>query len=652
MPDLRQLRAAPPRASGVAGAALVLFLGCARSSTELGPNAAAPADPLATGSPSDALDSRTQGWVVGKGYPYRLKLSTTIAVDQGPNQFDFDLTGQALVVPVRVTTEKATLYLSVADARITSRIAEGQPELDRAAEDVRKAGIFFALSGGRTSEFHLPKGQSQLAGNTYRAIASALQFARPRAPASKYTSEEYDTTGQALTEYERGEAAGTWHKRKVSYLATLGIAGAFEKSRVPVVPEIVSSGSVRLAPSGRPENVTQSDDLSVRGAQAPIRSKVTLELAGAPEETVVPPAGGWEVRLAEATRVTPDQPIGDAAPIERLDAARIGSLDFEKVLAELERIEKKKAAEREANEDQKKKDLDPAAEEAEEERRQGQLQTDSQLFFALAALFRTDARTISKALAKIRANSPAALVLIDGLSSAGSPEAQKALVALMDQKHLEPKLKTRAINALVQTPKPSEVSIRALRSLLESNPFDMRAIYGLGTYSRSLRDDGKTAQAGELGELLVERLRLARRSGELVTVLRGIANSGYGGALSSVTPYLKDKRENVRSAAVRALQSMRDPRVDSLLAARLAEDESSLVRLAALKSIQLREPNQEILDALITAATVPADSKVRFRAVDLMIRWLPERPVLHAALQQVANSDSEEQVRNRAKAAL
>ena len=122
--------------------------------------------------------------------------------------------------------------------------------------------------------------------------------------------------------------------------------------------------------------------------------------------------------------------------------------------------------------------------------------------------------------------------------------------------------------------------------------------------------------------------------------------------MKPVIPYLDDKRDRVRVAAVRALQSMVDPHVDALIASRLQVDESNEVRISAVAAAQVREPSEQLTAALASAGTGAPDARVRYRAVELMTRWLPQRPDLRATLERVASSDAESTVRERAKAAL
>jgi hypothetical protein len=274
------------------------------------------------------------------------------------------------------------------------------------------------------------------------------------------------------------------------------------------------------------------------------------------------------------------------------------------------------------------------------------------VFLALSALLRQKPSTVNEIVRAIRAKSPASFALADALGNASSPDAQKALVVLIDEKGLEPKLHGRLINALTRTPMPTAASVTALKSLLKKDSFNRRAIYGLGTYAFRLRDAGEAKRAAEIGEFLLERLSLAKVPVQQVTVLRGIANSGYTAALPKVVPYLGSREERVRVAAVRALQSMKDPEVDGILATRMKTDVSNDVRVSAIVAAQQREPSAVLSNGLSTAATDASDATVRFRAVELMTRWLSKRPDLRATLERVARQDGEVRVRDLAKAAL
>ncbi len=629
--------------------------GCARTEHATPAHVAATAPavtpaPTATELAPAPLDARTRGFVLGKFYGYRLKLTTGIALANGPKAYDFDLTGNVGLLPVQVSAESVTLHVSIPDAAFVTRVAGSNPEFKRIGEELRGTGAFFTLKGGLVSELRVPPGQAPMVSTIYREIAAALEFARAADDRHSYTATEYDTSGRYLAQYDLDPSSGSWQKQKLKYLEVLGAQNAAQNRPLPV-PAVTSKSQVRLAPSGRPESVVQNEQLTLSSAQMPVNSELSLELVATGEQ----PAQPNEERLAallEGTHpVAANEPLGAAPSPSSLDAARIGSLTFEQILRELEKIADTQAASKAKAEADPSTDALPLSDDERIEA-ETQIKEDSQLFLALSALIRQKPGTVAKILAAVHRKSSASFTLLDALGNSSSPEALNALAGLIKTKSLPPLLHGRAINALARTPAPNAASITALKALLEADPFDRKAIYGLGTYSRRLRDAGKAKEAAALGEFLVARLPLAKVPMDLVTGLRGIANSGYAPALPKLLPYLSDDRDKVRVAAVRALQSMHDPQVDGILAARMRTDTSSKVRVSAIVAAQVRKPSDELASGLASAGMASSDATVRYRAVELMVRWLPERPELRATLEQVAQRDTEARVRDFAKAAL
>jgi hypothetical protein len=194
--------------------------------------------------------------------------------------------------------------------------------------------------------------------------------------------------------------------------------------------------------------------------------------------------------------------------------------------------------------------------------------------------------------------------------------------------------------------------VAVLEAMLEDDPFNATALLGLGTYARHLRDEGKAEAAAAIGQLLVETLGRAKRPLERMHSLQAIANSGYAPALPAVLPFLRAPEETERANAVRAIQSMRDPSVDALIASPLASDPATNVRLSAIEAARVREPSDVLAHALESAATDAPDAHVRYRAVELVVQWMKQRPDFRATLERVARTDQEATVRDRAKAAL
>src|SRR5215471_3635992 len=220
------------------------------------------------------IDPRTLGWAAGAEYEYQLKLTSAVAFGEAGNAFDFDLLGTLSIAPVTAAAESTTLFASIPDAKIVSREPSGQTELDKIATELRGAGCFLTLAGGRIVGYRWPRGMSATAANVYRSIGAGLQFARAANGSQRYTAEEYDGTGRYSAEYAADAEQGVWHKRKLKYVDLLTVKGTSTDSPLRIVPAVVSSqGTVALSPEGRPEIIAAEDEVDVKGAQAPVHAR-------------------------------------------------------------------------------------------------------------------------------------------------------------------------------------------------------------------------------------------------------------------------------------------------------------------------------------------------------------------------------------------
>jgi hypothetical protein len=594
------------------------------------------------------MASRTPGYELGKRYLYGLKTSTAVRFAGAATDFDYDLSAALELVPTAVTSAEVTLHATLRDLRIQNKVSGRSAELDALAVELSTSSAAFTLTGGRASEFRAPPALGVIAAGTYRQIAAALQFVHAEGGALRYSAEEHDTTGRYLVDYELAADRKGWRKQKRRYLALLGDSSD-ERAESRIVPEVVRSlAEVTLHPSGRPSSVKLADEVAIRGGQIPVRSMVTVGLEFLREASTA------EVpQLAQETtgyrRYAADEPILGPQSNEALDDARIGDLTFDEVVRRIEQLasERKPVA---------VADRDPATgsqpDPEEQVERKASIQEDARLFSALTALLRKHPENIGLAVAAVRRKSPAAETLLDTLGSASTKEAHSALAGLLRTSDVNPELRERLVLVLARVRKPSKEATFALRVLLDGDPFHAGALYGLGTHARLLRDEGRLEEARELGEFLVDRLKLANGPASLGTVLKAIANSGYDGALPRVLPYLHDDREEVRKAAVRSLQSMRTSDVDLLIAERLETDVSKDVKLSALAAARLRKPGSVLEKALVATGAPGQEPHVRYRAVELMARWLPDRPELRETLKRIAKDDVEARIRERALAAL
>lgn len=597
------------------------------------------------------MPTGTRGWALGHEYPYRVSMASAIAFGDQPAVIDFDLDGQLLVIPVAVASGQTTLFVAVRNAKVVSRAPDPKGQIAAIGEQASSTGCLLTLVAGRVSEIRLANDLNSLTVGIYRELGARLQFAPTSDAAPKYEVEEYDATGKYTAEYARDDAAGLrFHKRKLRYAGVLGAdtaaagtAAAVIGGPGKVVPEIaVSQGEITLSAEGRPVQVRMHDEVSISGAQTPVHSKTTISLVGG--ESVSGSSHDFAAMAAQLTRFGADEAYVPKTQVAALDAARIHGLTYDRVI---ERLSALRAAHPDvlngtAPTDATVKTRDQAA-----------MQELSGLFMALGAIFRQQPAAIPRAVAQIRAHSPLSGPLIDALGSSGASTAHVALVELSRSSALDQKIKNRALVALIRTPNPSSAAIAALEKMLKDDPFSETALYGLGTYARHLRDAGNRDEAARIASVLGDSLeRAGAVKSRVETVLAAIANSGSEQLLPRVAPFLTDRADGVRAIAVRALQSMHDPQVDTLIAARMATDTASEVRIAAMDAAGVREPADLVVRALREVAVSDDDPRVRYRGVDLLTSWLPKRNELRTTLQVIASKDPEPQVRSRAQAAL
>ena len=120
--------------------------------------------------------------------------------------------------------------------------------------------------------------------------------------------------------------------------------------------------------------------------------------------------------------------------------------------------------------------------------------------------------------------------------------------------------------------------------------------------------------------------------------LRAIANSGYDGAYLDVTRYLEAPESTVRVAAVRALQSMKDERVEPTLASRFQSDENPEVQTAVLEVLRLRSPTPTAV-RVARKALSSNSPHVRHSALALAEDLMLEHPDLSPLLAAMASED-------------
>ena len=584
------------------------------------------------------LDTRIVGWVAGQRYQYSLQMTSKISLGGNGTLYDFDLVGKLDLDVVDVTSDTATIQVAIGDGKFLSRIPSGQPELDKVASELNQP-CFLETKGGLVAATDLPPDLHPMVAAVYRSVGATLQFARAQGSIQPYTATEYDTTGGYVAQYSKQARDNSWRKTKVKYLGLLGQ----KDDATEVIPTVVQSrGDVDLLEDGRPGKVSIADELLMRNAQTPIHSYTQISLVAQSTYPIARTKLDWKVLRARTVKVAANSPYESARDRDNLDDAKIGDLTFDKVAEQLLAIVARSGPSNRSKDDPR---ATPVA-------AQQQVGDESKLFVALGAILKREPNAIEHAVRKIQTQSPISELLIDGLGSADTSDAQRALVRIAQTQTYDDKTRARALISLSRSERPTQESIKALQLLAASELLGTQALYGLGAYCRVATAAGDKQMATSLGEYLIRRLSESSRSeAKLIVALRAIGNSGYAPALPKVAGYLTDQREQLRADAVRALAAIDAPEVDRKLVERLSEDSSKHVKLAAIEGMLGRKPTDELVQSLIRA-TASEDSHVRYRAVEMMIRWIPKRSDLKQNIEIIAKNDVEPKIRELARAAL
>lgn len=627
---------------GLVGTALIIVACNARQHSDA---------PTAGASAATAAITNVSAWAAGNRYLYATHLNSKLVLG-GQGMMGFDLNAK-LLLETRQVGADTEFIARLTQSNFKAESPDTQQQFVALARELEEP-FGFSTQHGKLSALRLPPKWSRFAVSISRTIAAAFQLV-PRPVQEKgenWIASEVDATGHYDAEY-----APMWgdptllskHKLRYGSISlgkiTLGQFGA------QVAPQVVESkGKVRLGDGpGAPQLalVEYSERLKVQLTPTSlVDSETALKLTYEGPDPARTPLD-WGALSINTKSLGPDEVPAAPTAGPNYDAERIGDYTFTKALAELE------AQARDPQHNQLLKTVRGQPYEPDQLReREAKLQQQGRAFTALAALLRTDKKNIPLAVARVRARSPALRGLLDALASAGTPEAQAALVSVMNDTKLGLPLQRAAAGSLSRTERASAESVLALEAHVSvGDALHVYALYGLGTIARRLRGAGEIARADDIARGLAATLTKVSAPADQVDVLRAIANSGAASAFDAVRPYLEAKAGNVRVAAVDALRLMQRPEVDGIIVERLGQPDAQL-QDAALDAISVRTPSSTLVGALEKAATSGVRPALRLKAVRIMGQWLPQRPDLRPMLERLATDDVLEQIRTAAKAAL
>jgi hypothetical protein len=241
--------------------------------------------------------------------------------------------------------------------------------------------------------------------------------------------------------------------------------------------------------------------------------------------------------------------------------------------------------------------------------------------------------------------------LLHALERAGTPDAQAALVMVMEDVSLTQLNRSRSIVALGGVENATDEAIQALLLTHANSPNSLLAntsLLAVGAIGRDLKTTAPERAGGVRGDLSQS---LARANGpeELGIALKAMGNMGDPTLTGDILPYVDDPSPYVRSAAAWALSSVGAEGVVEQLTERLVVEEAGPVRSELVAAIDGLADQQ--LDALTTVHGMilgEPDPTARYRMARYLGSNLDAYPQGIEPLTELAVSDPSKRIRKYA----
>lgn len=238
------------------------------------------------------------------------------------------------------------------------------------------------------------------------------------------------------------------------------------------------------------------------------------------------------------------------------------------------------------------------------------------------------------------------------LGAAGTPYSQRGLALIAGQNEWPMEDRHLALTTLVQAPHPDSEAVTTIRGLHESNgELGQSALLVLGAMGDRLRET-EPERFQELSDYVLGRVaNLNSDAVETSLALSAVANLGPDKVPSIVHDSLQSPNPFLRESAVRSLERIHDLDAGQLLGNVLYQDPEEGVRVAAVQI--LADPKyQGGYEALAHVARNDQSEIVRGAAVDSLGNRVEQSPGVRKLLTSIAKQDESGSVREAANAIL
>jgi hypothetical protein len=265
-------------------------------------------------------------------------------------------------------------------------------------------------------------------------------------------------------------------------------------------------------------------------------------------------------------------------------------------------------------------------------------------FLRLAALMRLDPKVIDEAVRAVAANAPDSDVVVGALGEAGTPQAQRALVGLLDTGRIDDEHRVQAAVALGLTGSPTSATLDSLAQLSQAHDeVGDTALLAYGNATLRASDEDPSDAARRVDDLLA-RLARATDDEERAVLLRALGNTGDPRILPALSTYVAVPSVLVRTAAVEALRLV--PGDEAMIISALADGVLD-VRAAAVFAAANHDMNA-LRPALARALQRDREDSIRRAIIELAA----DSPLLRPLLVDASAHDPDPELRALAKRLL
>lgn len=475
---------------------------------------------------------------------------------------------------------------------------------------------------GAVQGFYFERSTTGLARGLLRSAVAARQLIVREGPAWKTT--ELDPTGECEAQYTRAPGSREIHKRRVRYTRLATARGLRPTADV---------GSAEIEDDTR---ITLTADAELARLDATTRAKVRTG------EGLPTAAGAMRASFVLRSK--------------GVDTSKLQA--FERRQGALERVEMLT-----------KPDLSPTAEAwRESDAHVVGTATLADLVSALGKIPADDRRSRAETMAKLSADfrlrpedtqkaassvetSPveAGKVITAALGGAGTPQAQRALVSIVDNTRVPLPVRLNASTALLLLEQPTSATARELQRQMHDPNEHIRGASSLALGSILPALDGAGERDSGL-QALIANFERATTPHERVIALRALGNSGDARVVPLAWRAYSDEQVAVRIAAVHAVRLVSGAQAEALLWKAMLDDPEPRVRIQAIETVTAHRFVPAYLTAYDTILQVDAFPLVRRAAVQSLSKASGSPQAI--SLLQRAQGDPSEDVRVVAQFAL